>query len=85
MTKRLGVTLPDDLHAEIRARAAAAGVSVHDWIVVAIERENFRQLCQQANQWWAEHPEATEQYAADYARRQAARSSTEASGGSSAA
>jgi len=85
MSKRLGLTLSDDTHAQIKDRAAAAGVSVHSWIVTAIERENFRQLCQQANQWWAQHPEADERYAADHARRQSLRSNATQGSGSSAA
>ncbi len=48
MSKRLGLNLSDDTHTQVKQRADVAGVSVHSWIVAAIERENFRQLCEEA-------------------------------------
>lgn len=71
MPKRIGLNLPDDTHAQVKERAAAAGISAHAWIIAAVERENFRQLCQEANQWWTEHPEAAEQHLAEYHEREA--------------
>ncbi|MGH3838963.1 MAG: ribbon-helix-helix protein, CopG family [Pseudonocardiaceae bacterium] len=85
MSKRLGLNLPDDTHAQIKQRADAAGVSVHSWIVAAIERENFRQLCQDANTWWAQHPETAQQQVDDHNQREDLRSSVKADRGSSAA
>jgi hypothetical protein len=41
MSKRLGLNLSDDTHAQIKQRADVAGVSVHSWIVAAIERERI--------------------------------------------
>ncbi|MBV8539138.1 MAG: hypothetical protein JO364_19790 [Pseudonocardiales bacterium] len=84
-TVRPGLTLSDDTHEQIRQRAEAAGVSVHSWIVAAIERENFRQLCQDANKWWAQRPEAAQRYVADYHQREDLRGSVRADRGSSAA
>jgi hypothetical protein len=81
MSKRLGLNLSDDTHAQIKQRAEAAGMSVHSWIVAALERENFRQLCQDANQWWAERPELAERQVADFQVRERAK----ADRGSSAA
>lgn len=85
MTKRFAVTISDDTHAQIKERAAEAGVSVHAWMVAALEREAYRQLLEKANKWWAEHPEQGAQYEEDYRRRQAARARTDADRGSSAA
>lgn len=85
MSKRLGLNLSDDTHTQIKQRADAAGVSVHSWIVTAIERENFRQLCQEANEWWAQHPEASQRQLADYHQREEVRASVQADRGSSAA
>ncbi|MGH3695493.1 MAG: ribbon-helix-helix protein, CopG family [Pseudonocardiaceae bacterium] len=85
MSKRLGLNLSDDTHEQIKQRAAAAGVSVHSWIVAAIERENFRQLCQDANTWWAQHPEAAQRHVADHHQREDLRASGKADRGSSAA
>ncbi|MGH3772880.1 MAG: ribbon-helix-helix protein, CopG family [Pseudonocardiaceae bacterium] len=85
MSKRLGLALPDDTHAQIKQRADAAGVSVHSWIVAAIERENFRQLCLDANNWWAQHPEDAQRRVADYHQREEIRASVTPDRGSSAA
>lgn len=85
MSKRLGLNLSDDTHAQIKDRADAAGMSVHSWIVAAIERENFRQLCQEANEWWAQHPEAVERQVADYHRREEHRAGGQVDCGPSAA
>ena len=85
MSKRLGLNLPDDTHTQVKQRANAAGVSVHSWVVAAIERENFRQLCQEANEWWAQHPEASERQLADYQQREEVRASVQTDRGSSAA
>jgi hypothetical protein len=51
MSKRLGLTLSDDTHAQIKQCADVAGLYVHSWLVAAIERETFRELCQEVNQW----------------------------------
>ncbi|MGH3913270.1 MAG: ribbon-helix-helix protein, CopG family [Pseudonocardiaceae bacterium] len=85
MSKRLGLNLPDETHTQVKQRADAAGVSVHSWIVAAIERENFRQLCQEANEWWAQHPEAAQRQLADYHQREGLRARGQADRGSSAA
>lgn len=85
MSKRLGLNLPDDTHAQVKRRADDAGVSMHSWIVAAIERENFRQLCQEANDWWAQHPEAAQRHVADHHQREDLRRGTQADRGSSAA
>ncbi len=85
MSKRLGLNLSDDIHAQIRQRAEAAGVSVHSWIVAAIERENFRQLCQDTNEWWAQHPDAAAQQVSDYHQREQSQASGPTDRGSSAA
>ncbi|AXB45811.1 hypothetical protein [Amycolatopsis albispora] len=79
MSKRLGLNLSDDTHAQIKARADAAGVSVHSWIIAAIERENFRQLCQETNDWWASRPEAAERQVAEYHRRREVQSGRDSS------
>ncbi|MGH3779953.1 MAG: ribbon-helix-helix protein, CopG family [Pseudonocardiaceae bacterium] len=85
MSKRLGLALSDDTHEQIKQRADAVGVSVHSWIVAAIERENFRQLCQEVNNWWAQHPEAAQRHVADYHQREEIRASVKPDRGSSAA
>ncbi|GAB2742337.1 hypothetical protein [Amycolatopsis magusensis] len=79
MSKRLGLNLSDDTHAQIKARADAAGVSVHSWIIAAIERENFRQLCQDTNDWWAKHPETAEHQLTDYRHRRAVKGGRDSS------
>jgi hypothetical protein len=84
MSKRLGLHLSDDTHTQIKQRADAAGVSVHSWIVAAIERENFRQLCQEANEWWAQHPQASQRQLAEYQQREESRTSMQADRGSAA-
>jgi len=85
MSKRLGLNLSDDTHTQIKQRADAAGVSVHSWIIAAIERENFRQLCQEANEWWAENSEAATRRVPDYHQREGLRADAQAGRGSSAA
>ncbi len=85
MSKRLGLNLSDDTHTQIKQRADAAGVSVHSWVVAAVERENFRQLCQEANKWWAQHPEASQRQLADHRQREEVRASMQPDRGSSAA
>jgi hypothetical protein len=85
MSERLGLNLSDDTHAQIKQRAVAAGVSVHSWIIAAIERESFRQLCQEANEWWSQHPEASQRQLAHYHHRQEDRGSGQADRGPSAA
>lgn len=85
MSKRLGLNLSDDTHTQIKQRADAAGLSVHAWIVAAIERENFRQLCQETNEWWAQHPEESNRQVADHHQREEARANGQADRGSSAA
>ena len=60
-------------------------VSVHSWVVAAIERENFRPLCQEANEWWAQHPEASPQQLAEYHQREEVRASVQADRGFSTA
>lgn len=85
MPKRVGLNLSEDTHTQIKQRADAAGVSVHSWIVAAIERENFRQLCQEANEWWSHRPEVSQQQLAAYHQREEARSSGQPGSDSSAA
>ncbi len=85
MSKRLGLNLSDDTHAQIKEHADAAGVSVHSWIVSAVEREAFRQLCAETNEWWAQHSEASQRQLTDYHRREEVRASTQTNHGSSAA
>ncbi|MDQ3028784.1 MAG: hypothetical protein M3R09_01855 [Actinomycetota bacterium] len=85
MSKCRGLNLSDDTHAQIKQCADAAGVSVHSWIIAAIERENFRQLCQEANEWWAQHSEASQRQLADYHQREEVRANAQAKRGSSAA
>jgi hypothetical protein len=85
MATRVGLRLSDDTHAQIKQRAHAAGLSVHSWIVAAIERENFRQLCQEVNQWWSKHPEAAQRQVADYHQREGLRGNVRADRGPSAA
>lgn len=71
MSKRISVNLSDDLHAQVKERAEAANLSAHAWILAALQRESFRQMCQEANQWWKDHPEAAEQHLAEYHEREA--------------
>jgi hypothetical protein len=85
MSKRLGLTLSDDTHTQIKQRANAAGLSVHSWIVAAVERENFRQLCLEVNQWWCQHPDAAQRQVAGYHQRAALRGDEQANRGPSAA
>ncbi|GAA4665913.1 MULTISPECIES: hypothetical protein [Amycolatopsis] len=80
MGKRLALTLSEDTHAQIEALAAEAGVPVQDWLVAAVEREAFRQLCEQTDAWWRAHPELARAEIAAYSRRQ-----SESRRGSSAA
>ena len=77
MSKRLAVTLSDDTHAQIKERAAEAGISAHAWLVAAIEREAFRQLCQLQAKWNAEHPEEVAKANEASRRRHAARAERE--------
>ncbi|GGM43810.1 hypothetical protein GCM10012275_13550 [Longimycelium tulufanense] len=51
MTKRLTLLLPDGQHAEIKQSAEQAGMSLHAWILHAIERENLRQRLAEHNEW----------------------------------
>lgn len=83
MGKRLALSLSDDTHALVKARAAEAGVSAHAWIVAAVEREAFRQLCEKTDAWWQAHPDEARAETAAYQRRQEWR--TESRRGSSAA
>ncbi|MGH3928383.1 MAG: type II toxin-antitoxin system death-on-curing family toxin [Pseudonocardiaceae bacterium] len=61
--------------AQIKERNGAAGVSVHSWIIAAIEHENFRQLCRETNEWWAQHPEAAERHVVEHHQREDLRAS----------
>lgn len=70
MAKREALTLSEDTHAQVRKLAAEAGLSVHAWLVAAVEREAFRQLCEKTNQWWKEHPEEVARTTEDFRRRQ---------------
>ncbi|TNC23164.1 hypothetical protein [Amycolatopsis alkalitolerans] len=83
MGKRLALSLSDDTHAQVTALAAEAGLSAHVWIVAAVEREAFRQVCEKADAWWRAHPDAALAETAAYHRRQEWR--TESRRGSSAA
>jgi len=85
MPKRLGLNLSDDTHAQYKQRADAVGVLLHSWFVAAVERENFRQLCQEANEWWAQHPEADQRQVAGYHQREDLRGTVQPDRGSSAA
>ncbi|HKS43790.1 MAG TPA: hypothetical protein VJT49_01515 [Amycolatopsis sp.] len=78
MAKREAVTVSDETHARVAGRTARAGLSVHAWVVAAVEREAFRQLCEQANKWWAEHPEEADRLTEDFHRRQDERDSSAA-------
>ncbi|GHF77149.1 hypothetical protein FHX82_005937 [Amycolatopsis bartoniae] len=80
MGKRPALSLPDETHALIEARAAEAGVSAHAWLVAAVEREAFRQLCEKTDKWWQAHPDEARAEVAAYHRRQ-----SESRRGSSAA
>jgi hypothetical protein len=83
MGKQLALALSDDTQAQVKARAAEAGLSVHAWIVAAVEREAFRQLCAKTNEWWQEHPDEVQAATEGFHRRQQWR--TEIQRGSSAA
>jgi hypothetical protein len=83
MGKRLALSLSDDTDAQVRTRAAEAGVSAQAWIAAALEREAFRQLCEKTDEWWQAHPDEARAEAAAYQRRQEWR--TESRRGSSAA
>lgn len=74
MAKREAVTLSDDAHAQVEELAEEAGQSVHAWMVSAVEREAFRQLCEKTNTWWKEHPEEVARAAEDFRLRQQWRS-----------
>lgn len=76
------MNLSDDTHTQIKEHADATGVSVHSWIVTAVEREAFRQLCEQTNEWWAQHPEAFQRQLADHHRREEVRSRAQPNRGS---
>ncbi|HVV10761.1 hypothetical protein [Amycolatopsis sp.] len=49
--------LPEDLEAQVQARADDAGLPVGEWIVEALQREAFRQLCEKTDDWWRRHPD----------------------------
>lgn len=83
MAKREAVNLPDDTYGQISELAERAGMSVHAWLVAAVEREAFRQLCEKTNDWWREHPEEAARTTEDFDLRQRCR--TEIPSGSSAA
>lgn len=83
MGKQLALTLSDDTHRQIKALAMEAGLSVHAWLVAAVEREAFRQLCAKTDQWWHQHPAEVQAATEGYHRRQEWR--TEIQRGSSAA
>lgn len=85
MAKRIAVTLPDDTHAQVKERAAEAGVSAHAWILAAIEREALRQMLEQQSRWNAEHPELVSAAKQDYGQRQEWRARHEGGRDSSAA
>lgn len=70
MAKREALTLFEDTHTQIAILAEEAGLSVQAWLVAAVEREAFRQLCEKANQWWKEHPEEVARTTEEFRRRQ---------------
>ncbi|TVT55768.1 hypothetical protein FNH05_09075 [Amycolatopsis rhizosphaerae] len=70
MGKRLALTLSDDTYGQVKALAAEAGLSVRAWLVAAVEREAFRQLCAKADEWWHEHPGEVQAATEGYHRRQ---------------
>jgi len=61
--------LSDDTYAQVTARALEAGQSVADWVRAAVEREAFRQLCEQQARWNAEHPDHVRAAADDWRAR----------------
>jgi hypothetical protein len=85
MAKRQALTLSDDTHAQVKAHAEEAGMSVHAWLVAAVEREAFRQLCEKQARWNAEHAETVSAAAEDYRDRQEWRAGFEGRRDSSAA
>lgn len=85
MSKRLAVTLSDYTHEQVAERAAEAGVSMHAWIVAAIEREAYRQLLEKAKQWWKDHPEQVAKDKAAYEEEERWRAQRAEQRGSSAA
>lgn len=74
MVKHEALALSADTHAQISRLAEEAGLSVHAWLVSAVEREAFRQLCAKTNQWWREHPEEVARTTEDFRGRQERRS-----------
>lgn len=85
MSKRLAVTVSDEVYAQIKEYAADAGTSGHAWLVAAIEREAFRQLCERQATWNAEHPEEVAKADEASRRRHAARAKRERENGASSA
>jgi hypothetical protein len=85
MPKRTAVTLSDDVYAQIKEHAAEAGTSAQAWLVAAIEREAFRQLCERQAKWNAEHPEEVAKANEASRRRHAARAERERDSGATSA
>lgn len=83
MARREAVNFSDDTYGQIHELAERAGLSVHAWLVAAVEREAFRQLCEKTNEWWQDHPEEAARTTEDFDLRQKCR--TEMPSGSSAA
>ncbi|KAA9155029.1 hypothetical protein FPZ12_030675 [Amycolatopsis acidicola] len=61
--------LPEDLEAQVLARAEDAGLPVGEWIVAALQREAFRQLCEKTDDWWRHHPDEARAATEDYEYR----------------
>lgn len=85
MSKRLALNLSDLTHADVQERAAEAGMSMHAWIVAAIEREAYRQLLEKTKQWWKDHPEQVAKDQAAHEEEERWRAEREKQRGSSAA
>ncbi|AIJ21128.1 hypothetical protein AMETH_1036 [Amycolatopsis methanolica 239] len=69
MVMGMRLELSDDTYAQVTALAEAAGQSVGEWVRAAVEREAYRQLCEQQARWNAEHPEQVRAAADDWRAR----------------
>jgi hypothetical protein len=85
MSKRIEVTLSDDVHELMTASADAAGIPLSAWTTAALEREAFRQLCLTYDQQLAEHPELVGDPMTEYRSRQVLRTEVAPHGSASSA
>jgi hypothetical protein len=53
---KLSLRLPDDVHAQAQQWAEAAGVSLNEYLVAAIDRENTRLGLEALNDWAKANP-----------------------------